>query len=110
MDGFIRIWNFHSGELLDKTQIGAKIIRGNFRKLNNIETLCAIYFWNDKYLIAACNNSINIVELENLKVYKIIRQENIIAVQKIILPKLGEYLITQGIECSNIKLWTITNF
>ena len=100
MDGCIRIWDFHKGELLDKLKVGTKIIRGNNRTFHNIEILCSICFWDDKYLIAACNNSIKIIDLHDLKITKTIEDENVITVQKIILPKIGDFLISQGNENS----------
>ena len=58
-DGNIRIWNFHTGELLSKILINKK--RG----------LCGICLWNNEYLVVGCSNkSIKIVELNNTKIIK----------------------------------------
>ena len=87
LDGYIRIWNFHTGELLKKIKVGVQIIRGGNIRNNLIKILCSISLWNNKYLIAACNNVIDFIDIESEIIVKKINENNVITVQKIIHPK-----------------------
>ena len=95
----IRIWNFHSGLLLNKI------------KINDI-FLFGICLWNDNYLFVGCSdNTIKLIELKNgLIVKSLISHINrVITVKKIIHPKYGNCLISQNIKKIEIKLWVIQN-
>ena len=94
-DGNIRIWNFHSGQLLNKI----KVNRGLF----------GICLWNNEYIFVGCeDNTIKIVDLNN---NKIIRKELkghknvVLTIKKIVHFKYGECLISQCYENGEIKLW-----
>ena len=90
----IKIWNFHSGELL-------KII-GDIN--NNINNLC---LWNNEYIIASCYKGIiKLIEINNGKIIKdfIFHKQFIITIIKIIHPLYGECLISHGND-NLIKLW-----
>ena len=91
--GNIKIWNFHSGELV-------KII-----SVNN-EWLYSIGLWEKNYIFVGCKNGeINLIDLNKgiiinrLKSHK----EKVLAIKKIYHPKYGEILVSQDLEC--IKLW-----
>ena len=109
LDGYIRIWNFHSGKLLNKIKAGIQIVRGGNIRNHFLEILCGVNLWDDNYLIAACNNGIKFIDLKNGIIVKKIDENNVITIQKLKHPKFGECLISQGNENSKIKLWIIKN-
>ena len=93
--GYVRIWDFHSGKLLNKIKIHK----------NGVSSLC---LWNNDYLFAGCDDKkIRLVELKNGKVIKkLIGHASIVSnIKKIIIPKLGECLISQGENNETIKIW-----
>ena len=52
-DGIFRIWNFHTGLLLNKIKVNDKGLRG-------------ICLWNDNYIFIGCDDkNIKLIELEN---------------------------------------------
>jgi WD40 repeat protein len=97
LDGFgnINIWNFHSGELLKKIEINKIFIYD-------------ILLWNKKYLFLGCSDyTIKLIELDNYKVIKTLIGHNDIVqnLTKIIHPKFGECLLSQGKYNGEILLW-----
>ena len=93
-DGNIRIWNFHSGELLNKIKLG------------NIK-LFGICLWNSKYLFVGCaNKKIKLLELKNGKIIKNLDGHNecVTTLKKIVHPQFGNCLISQSLD-NTIKLW-----
>ena len=93
-DGNIRIFNFHSGLLLNKIIINS--------------SLCGICLWNDNYLFVGCSDkTIKIVELNNGIMIKslISHSDRVLTIKKIIHSEYGECLISQNLEESEIKLW-----
>ena len=98
-DGIIRIFNFHSGLLLNKIKIGDYFLYG----------MC---LWSDNYLFVGCqDNTIKIVEIKNGLIIKSLNNHNngVITIKKIIHPKYGECLISQNYKESEIKLWINSN-
>ena len=98
-DGFVRIWKFHTGELLNKIKIGKNELRG----------LC---LWNSNYIFVGCtDNSIKLVELKNGIIIKSLTGLNneVCTIKKIIHPTFGECILTQGWENDQIKLWVTKN-
>ena len=98
-DGVIRIWNFHSGELL------RRIKSSN----NKIFGLC---LWNSKYLFIGCHDkTIKLIDLKNGKVIKNLVGHNneVLTVKKIIHPKYGECLISESYLQDQLKLWINKN-
>ena len=95
-DGNIRIWNFHSGELL-------KIIR----VINENYILECFCSWNNDYLLVVCGQTIKIIQLKNGKIVKELNGHNqrIIYITTIFHPKYGKSIITQGFDKDGIKLW-----
>ena len=94
--GFIRIWNFHSAELLNKIKIDNDWIFG-------------ICLWDKNYVFVACKYKlIKLVNIEKGIIEKNLEGHNsgIFTIKKIEHPKLGKCLISQGYEDDQIKLWT----
>ena len=95
--GNIRIWNFHTGLLLNKYQICAT-------------KLYSVCLWNNNYLFVGCRDcTIKLIELKTGKIILKLRGHNtdVIAIKKIIHPIYGECLLSQSYDNSSIKLWTI---
>ena len=96
-DGNIRIWNFHSGLLLNKI------------KIDNCE-LYGICLWNNEYLFVGCSDkNIKIINLKKGIIIKDLISHNnkVINIKKIIHPKYGECLVSQNCGYSHINLWII---
>ena len=94
-DGNIRIWNFHSGLLLNKIKLSDEGLRG-------------ICLWNDNYLFVGCDDkTIKLLEINNILIVDNLTGHNneVITVKKIIHPQLGECLISQNGGESQIKIW-----
>ena len=97
--GYIRIWNFHSAELLNKIKVYNDWIFG-------------ICLWDKNYAFVACKYKlIKLVNIEKGIIEKNLEGHNsgIFTIKKIEHPKLGKCLISQGYEEDQIKLWTIIN-
>ena len=97
-EGFIRIFNFHSGILLKKINI-------------NNEGLIGISLWNKDNLFVGCKNkSIKLIDLKKEKIIKNFIGHNhwVCSLKKIKTSNLGECLITQALD-NKIKLWSIQN-
>ena len=93
-DGFIRIWNFHYGNLLSKIKTNAKV--------------CSLCLWNNKYIFCGIiEGLILLIDLENQIVIKIIEGHKnwVNYIQKFKNEELGECLITQGFD-DLIKIWS----
>ena len=95
-DGNIRIWNFHSAELLDEIKISS-------------EWLFGICLWNNDYLFISCRDkSIKLMDLKNKTIIKTLyglKNDDISCIKKIVHPLYGECLISQGTNNGKIKLW-----
>ena len=109
LDGYIRIWDFSSGVLINKIKAGVQLVRGCNLRNHQIEILCSISLWNNKYIIAACNNVIKFIEIKSGNIVRKINEDNVITLQKITHPKFGECLVSQGNMKSKIKLCIIKN-
>ena len=95
-DGIIRIFNFHSGLLLNTIQICDKY------------KLYGICLWNDNSLFIGCEDKeIKIVEIKNGLIVKSLssHKDKVITIKKIFHNKYGECLISQNFNQSEIKLW-----
>ena len=94
-DGNIRIWGFHSGELIRKINT----------ENNNLYGIC---LWNENYIFVGCKDqSIKLLELKNGLLIKNLKGHNgrIISFKKMVLPNNKECLLSQGLD-GTIKLWT----
>ncbi len=92
-EGIIRIWNFHSGELIKKSQV-----------IDDITF--SICLWNKDYLFVGCNNkTIGLVNINDGTIYTTLpgHKGQVTTIKKIIHRKYGECLISfEG----DIILWT----
>ena len=96
-DGHIRIWNFHSPELLNKIKINNNWLYG----------ICLI---SQNYLLVGCtNNIIKLIDIEKGKIIKdlIGHKSRIICIKKIYHPKFGDCILSQGYKNGQIKLWIL---
>ena len=95
-DGNIRIWNFHSGQLLHRV------------KIVNYRSLYGICLWNSEYMFVGCEDeTIKLIELKEVKVVNSLKghNRNVLTIKKISHPIYGECLISQNVKNSEIKLW-----
>ena len=95
-NGKIRIWNFHTGELLNKIYISENCLFG-------------ICLWNEDFLMIGCGeDSIKILDIEKSKIIgNIIGHNNVVlALAKVNIPYYGECLISQE-NGLLVKLWKI---
>ena len=98
-DGNIRIWNFHSGFLLNRIEISK-------------ETLREICLWDNNYLFVACDDkSIKLIDYNNGTIIRELKGHNnyIVSIKKIFHPQYGKCLLSQGLKKDNIKLWVFEN-
>ena len=98
-DGHIRIWDFHTAELIKEIQV-----------LN--EDLCGILLWGNEYLFAGGENKTMIlIELRFGETLRILNENKgrLLTIKKINHPQYGQCIITQSKEKSQIKLWIIKN-
>ena len=94
--GYIRIWNFHSGNLIKKIEICKRI------------PLVSMCLWNKNYLLVSCvDYTIKLIDFKNYAFIKSFNGHNneVCTIKKIIHPTYGECLISQGIANEQIKLW-----
>ena len=97
--GFIRIWNFHEGDLINKIQI-------------NNNKLYSICLWNCEYAFVGCEDkSIKLINLNKYECIKSLGNEDneVICIKKINHPQYGECLLSQNFNNSQIKLWVNNN-
>ena len=94
-DGIVRIWNFHTNELLKKIIIYKKRILG-------------ICLWSNNYLFIGCEDkTIKLLEIKSEEIVNNLFGNNstVLNIKKINHPKYGECLISQGAKDNQIKLW-----
>ena len=99
-DGNIRIFDFNSGKNLQKI------------KVSNLY-LVSICLWSENYLFVGCGDkNIKLIEINKGKTIKKLNghENSVTTLKKIIHPKLGECLISQGYEINQIKLWSNKNY
>ena len=94
-DGFIRTWDFHSGENLISIDSGNKGLIG-------------ICFWDDNYLF--CGDSAKLLKIIDFQKRIVIKEfyglkDFLCTLKKIEHPILGKCLISQGSSYEQIKLW-----
>ena len=94
-DGNIRIWNFYTGALIIKIQIGNNWLYG-------------VCVWNDSFLFVGCSDkTIKLMELKEGFIAKNMKGHNnsVLTLKKIEHPKYGNCLISQGYNEDQIKIW-----
>ena len=97
-DGNIRIWEFHSGLLLNKIKASDKRLYG----------LC---LWNFKYILVGCEDEkIRVFDIDNKIFIKTLlgHTREVLSLRKIIIPEYGNCLISQAYDIDQIKLWTLS--
>ena len=97
-DGYLRIWNFHYGLLLNKIKISK-------------QSLYDICFWNDNTLLIGCQDKkIKILNLKKNKIIKALIGHNnsVITIKKINHIRFGECIISHGFEKDQIKIWSFS--
>ena len=98
-DGNVRIWDFHSGLLINK-------IKG----VN--KPLIALCLWNNSYIFVGCkDNKIKLVDIKKGVVVKSFDGHNqtVLTIKKINHPQFGESLVSQGYMDDQIKFWKYNN-
>jgi WD40 repeat protein len=96
-DGNIRIWNFHSGELLNRIKVYE-------------QPLFSICLWNDQYIFVGCDDgAILLIDLNNGSNIKtlISHEDSVLTIRKLVHPLYGECLISKGVGNEQIKLWVL---
>ena len=99
ISGIVRIWNFHSAELLKKISIQNKRIFG-------------ICLWNNDFLFAGCDDGkIRLIRIEKSDVVETFDGHNgmVLTIKKINHTKYGDCLISKGFKTEQIKLWGLKN-
>ena len=94
-DGSIRIWNFHSGELLKQITVAKKRLFG----------MC---LWNEEYLFVGCEDkTIKLIELNSGEIINNLIGKNkvVLTIKEIFHPNFGRCLLSQGNKDNQIKLW-----
>ena len=94
-DGNIRIWNFHSGSLLNKINVNNKALFG----------ICS---WTNDYILVGCEDkAIKLIDLnKGLIIQNLTSHKNwVISIKHINHHKYGELLISQGYGNDQIKIW-----
>ena len=98
-DNFIRVWDFHQGDIIKKIETNK----------NCIYSLC---LWNKSYLFCASEDAtIKLFDLNagiiinELKAHK----KMVCTIKKIIHPLFGECLISQGFRKDQILIWRNKN-
>ena len=97
--GEIKIFNFHSGNLLNIIKISEEWIKG-------------ICLWNNDYLFVACQDkSIKLLDLEKKRIIKNLygHKDYVLTLKIIRHPRYGECLLSQGAYSDPIKIWIIKN-
>lgn len=95
--GDIKIWNFHTGELLNKIEI----------KYGSIREICIL---DKDYLVLGCDTfEIKLLDLNNGTIIQSLKVSNdwISTIKKFNHPKYGKCLILQGYEKNQIKIFKI---
>ena len=97
IDGIIRIWNFYSGNILNKIKISSNLVLG----------LCLL---NSDYLFIACDNDIMLLDMKKETIIKKLseHENKVMTIKKINHPLYGKVIISLG--CDNkIILWGFKN-
>lgn len=93
-DGYLRIWNFHGGDLLTK--------------INCKNGLLGICIWNQDYLFTGCkDNTIKLIDIKKEKILKSLTGHNnyVCTIRKIVHPNYGGCIISQSWHNDEIKIW-----
>ena len=97
-EGYLLIFNFHTGEMINKIFCG-----------NDNDNLIGFCFWNENFIFTGGKNKIlKLVDLNKGEIIKEFKEhKQLICSMKTLEHKsLGKILITHGLD-NKIKLWTI---
>ena len=96
-DGNVRIWDFHSGVLLNRVKVGEAKLFG----------VCQ---WSNNYLfVGSDDKTIKLIYLKrNLIINNLKENNTVITIKKIDHPKYGECLVSNNWR-GQIKIWKINN-
>ena len=104
-DGYLRIWDFHEGKLLNRIKVD-----------ENIYGLC---LWNKDYIFVGCHKLVKLVNLNTEKVIlELVDPDKSLSscgygpngtIRKFIHPILGECLLFVNKFWNQMKLWGIKN-
>ena len=96
-NGYIRIWNFYSGELLKKIKVGNSYLY----------SICLLN--NDNILVSCRDKKIKLIDIKNglIKNEIININQEIITLKKLYDIHYINYIISQGKYDDQIKLWKI---
>ena len=98
-EGNVRIWDFHSGLLINK-------IKGIYKPLIGLS------LWNNSCIFAGSkDNTIELIDIKKGIIVKSFNGHNqtVLTIQKINHPQYGESLLFQGYMDDQIKLWKYNN-
>ena len=95
-DGYIRIWNYRSGSLINKIKIDHKSLYG-------------ICLWDNDHVFVTCEKRLLLVNISNnsfLNIKTLLYHKNeVVTIKKIKHSKYEECLISQGYLKDSIILW-----
>ena len=94
--GTVRIWNFHTGYIIQKIDVCRRT------------PLVSLCLWNENYLLVSCvDNTIKLVDFKNFALIKSFTGHNneVCSIKKFIHPAYGECLLSQGLVNEHIKMW-----
>ena len=97
-EGYLLIFNFHTGEIINKILCG-----------NDYDNLIGFCFWNENYIFTGGKNKVlKLVDLNKGEVIKEFKEHKqlICSMKTIEHNSFGKILITHGLD-NKIKLWTI---
>ena len=94
-DGNLKIWDFHSGELLKKINASNDPLR-------------EICLWDNKYLFVGCDDkTIKLIEYnKGIKIKELNgHNDKVVSIKQINIPQFGKCLLSQAAYLDSIKLW-----
>ena len=94
-DGYVRIWDFHSAELLNKIRICDE----------GIKSIC---LWDENHLFVGCDDAtIKLVDMNSNEIIHVLNghKQKVCCLKKIEHEKYGKCLISKGWGGDFIKLW-----
>ena len=100
-DNYIRIWNFHSGDLLKSIYVK----NDNILSYNMLFSIC---IWNNDYFfVSSSDESLKLIEIKTGEIVKNITGLNseLLTLKKFFHPQYGECLISHSSRNMQIKLW-----
>ena len=97
-DYYIRIWDFHSGKLINKIKISDSVY---FK-------VYSLYVSTNNYLfVGTCEGVILKIDLKTQKIISFFKdQSGVFGIQLIDHPRYGECLVIKGFAGCKIQLWT----